>query len=138
MVDKWGADGKGVSMWLPFASHSFLSPLGVWPGQLTRVRPPTAHNGMEMERGLPSGHNGMCDRPRRTMSTVEAELRQKSEELEAQVAHMSTAEAKLRQKSEELEAQVAHTSAKEAESRQLYEKLAEELAEAQKEGEDDE
>ena len=33
---------------------------------------------------------------------------------------------------------VAHTSAKEAESRQLYEKLAEELAEAQKEGEDDE
>ena len=90
-----------------------------WHGDGTRatvraqwhVRPPTAHN--------------------------EVELRQKSEELEAQVAHMSTAEAKLRQKNEELEAQVAHTSAKEAELRQQYEKLAEELAEAQKEGEGD-
>ena len=42
MVDKWGADGKGVSCL--FASHSFLSPLGF---------------------GLVSART--CDRPRRTM-----------------------------------------------------------------------
>ena len=54
------------------------------------------------------------------------------------MANMSTAEAELRQKSEQLEAQVAQMSTTEAELRQKCEKLQQELAEAQKEDENEE
>ena len=51
---------------------------------------------------------------------------------------MSTEASALRDRCQELEAQVAHTSTTEADLRQQCEKLKEELAEAQKEDEDDE